>query len=139
MAVGILIGRAVGVVGNNRGHVGDLHGNHGGHGEFLRATVNYDDGDGADKDAAAVTSVAVGVDDDGSVSLSPSSPTVQGTVTATLTDPDGGVTGAIWQWAYSTTGTSNWNDISGANSRTYTVVAADVGSYLRASVSLGQL
>ena len=103
-------------------------------GEFLRATVNYDDGDGADKDAAAVTSVAVGVDDDGSVSLSSSSPTVGETVTATLTDPDGGVTGAVWQWAYSSTGTSNWNDISGAHSRTYTVVTDDLGSYLRASV-----
>ena len=103
--------------------------------KFLRATVNYDDGDGADKDAEAVTSVAVGVDDDGSVSLSPSSPTVEETVTATLTDPDGGVTGAIWQWASSTTGTSNWNDIALATSRTYTVVTGDLGSYLRASVS----
>ena len=104
-------------------------------GRFLRATVNYDDGDGSDKDAEAVTSVAVGVDDDGSVSLSPSSPTVQETVTATLTDPDGGVTGASWQWASSTTGTSNWTDIARANSRTYTVVTGDLGSYLRASVS----
>ena len=104
-------------------------------GRFLRATVNYDDGDGSDKDAEAVTSVAVGVDDDGSVSLSPSSPTLEETVTATLTDPDGGVTGAIWQWASSSTGTSNWTDIAGASSRTYTVVTGDLGNYLRASVS----
>ena len=103
--------------------------------KFLRATVNYDDGDGADKDAEAVTSVAVGVDDDGSVSLSPSSPTVEETVTATLTDPDGGVTGASWQWASSSTGTSNWSYITGANSRTYTVVTGDLGNYLRATVS----
>ena len=103
-------------------------------GRFLRATVNYDDGDGADKDAATVTSAAVGVDDDGSVSLSPSSPTVGETVTATLTDPDGGVTGAIWQWAYSSNGTSNWTDIAGATSRTYTVDTSDLGDYLRATV-----
>ena len=81
-------------------------------GQFLRATANYDDGDGADKNAAAATTLGVGVDDDGSVSLSPSSPTIGETVTATLTDPDGGVTGATWQWASSSDGTSNWTDIS---------------------------
>ena len=103
--------------------------------KFLRATANYDDGDGADKNAAAATSVGVGVDDDGSVSLSPSSPTIGETVTATLTDPDGGITGAVWQWASSSDGTSNWTDITLATSRTYTVVAGDLGNYLRASVS----
>ena len=102
--------------------------------KFLRATASYDDGDGADKTAAAATSVGVGVDDDGSVSLSPSSPTVGETVTATLTDPDRGITGAIWQWAASSDGTSNWTDIDGATSATYTVVTADLGDYLRASV-----
>ena len=104
-------------------------------GQFLRATANYDDGDGADKNAAAATTLGVGVDDDGSVSLSPSSPTIGETVTATLTDPDGGITGEIWQWASSSDGTSNWTDITLATSRTYTVVAGDLGSYLRASVS----
>ena len=103
--------------------------------KFLRATVNYDDGDGADKNAAAATTLGVGVDDDGSVSLSPSSPTVGETVTATLTDPDGGITGEIWQWASSSDGTSNWTDITLATSRTYTVVTGDLGSYLRATVS----
>ena len=103
-------------------------------GQFLRATANYDDGDGADKNAAAATTLGVGVDDDGSVSLSPSSPTVGETVTATLTDPDGGITGEIWQWASSSDGTSNWTNITLATSRTYTVVAGDLGSYLRASV-----
>ena len=104
-------------------------------GKFLRATANYDDGDGADKNAAAATTLGVGVDDDGSVSLSPSSPTIGETVTATLTDPDGGITGEIWQWASSSDGTSNWTDITLATSRTYTVVAGDLGSYLRATVS----
>ena len=103
--------------------------------KFLRATANYDDGDGADKNAAAATTLGVGVDDDGSVSLSPSSPTIGETVTATLTDPDGGITGEIWQWASSSDGTSNWTDITLATSRTYTVVAGDLGSYLRATVS----
>ena len=104
-------------------------------GYFLRATANYDDGEGADKSALGVTSAAVVEDDDGSVTLSPSSPSVGDRVTATLTDPDGGVTEAIWQWAYSSNGTSNWTDIAGATSRTYTVVSDDLGSYLQATVS----
>ena len=103
-------------------------------GNFLRATVRYDDGDGLDKSAEAVSTTVVVEDDDGVVTLSSSSPMVGETVTATLTDPDGGVTGAAWQWASSTDGRSNWTNIARANSRTYTVAAGDVGSYLRATV-----
>ena len=103
-------------------------------GNFLRATASYDDGDGLDKSAEAVSTTAVVEDDDGVVTLSSSSPMVGETVTATLTDPDGGVTGAAWQWASSTDGRSNWTNIARANSRTYTVAAGDVGSYLRATV-----
>ena len=103
-------------------------------GNFLRATASYDDGDGTDKNAEAVTTSAVVEDDDGEVTLSPTGPTVGETVTATLTDPDGGVTRATWQWASSSNGTSNWTSIAGANSATYTVAAGDLGRYLRATV-----
>ena len=41
-----------------------------------------------------ITSAAVMEDDDGSVTLTPASPEVGDTVTATLSDPDGGVMGA---------------------------------------------
>ena len=101
---------------------------------FLRATASYDDGDGPDKVADTVTTSAVVEDDDGVVTLSSPSPTVGETVTATLTDPDGGVTRATWQWATSSNGTSNWTNMSGTNSRTYTVAAGDLGKYLRATV-----
>ena len=103
-------------------------------GNFLRATASYDDGDGVDKSADAVTTSAVLEDDDGVVTLSPTGPTVGETVTATLTDPDGGVTRATWQWASSSDGTSNWTGIAGANSATYTVAAGVLGKYLRATV-----
>ena len=56
-------------------------------------------------------------------------------MTATVSDPDGGVTATTWVWASSTTGTSNWTTISGANSATYTPTAANVGSYLRATAT----
>ena len=103
-------------------------------GNFLRATARYDDGDGPDKAADAVTTAAVVEDDDGVVTLSPTGPSVGERVIATLTDPDGGVTRAFWQWASSSNGTSNWTDISGANSATYTAAAGVLGSYLRATV-----
>ena len=102
---------------------------------YLRATVLYDDAAGPGKSAEAVTAAAVTEDDDGSVTLSPASPSDGDRVTATLSDPDGGVTGAAWQWAWSSNGTSNWTDIPGATSATYTPVTADVGSYLRATVT----
>ena len=104
-------------------------------GNFLRASANYDDAAGTGKSAEAVTSAAVTEDDDGSVTLSPASPEVGDTVTATLSDPDGGVTGATWQWASSSNGTTNWIPILGTTSATYTVVEANVGNYLRATAS----
>ena len=106
-------------------------------GSFLRATAEYNDGDGPNKSAYAVTSRAVVEDDDGVVTLSTTGPSVGETVTATLSDPDGGVEGETWQWASSSDGTSNWTDIAGATSATYTVAAGDLGNFLRATVNYG--
>ena len=59
-----------------------------------------------------------------------------GTVlTATLTDPDGSLSGATWVWASSTDGSTGWTDISGAASASYTPVAGDAGKYLRATAT----
>ena len=104
-------------------------------GKYLRATVIYDDAAGPGKSAEEVTAAAVTVDDDGSVTLSETMPTAGDTVTARLSDPDGRVTGVTWTWAFSSNGTTNWRTIIGANSSTYTTVAADVRSYLRATAS----
>ena len=104
-------------------------------GDFLRATASYDDGDGTGKSADGVSSLAVVEDDDGTVTLSPTRPQVGSTVTATLRDPDGGITGTTWQWASSSNGTTGWSNLSGATSATYTVVDANVGDYLRATAN----
>ena len=80
--------------------------------------------------------ITVGVDPDspGVVSLSPSSPNVGSTITATLSDADGNIRNESWQWERSSNG-SSYTDISGATGSSYEVVPADRGKWLRATVS----
>ena len=56
-------------------------------------------------------------------------------LTASVDDPDGGVTGDTWQWASSSDGSTGWAPIAGVSSDTYTPEPADVGNYLRAMPS----
>ncbi|MEG9862142.1 MAG: hypothetical protein V6Z81_06525 [Parvularculales bacterium] len=70
----------------------------------------------------------------GSVSLSSTSPVVGTAVTATVSDPDGGVSGTTWQWQNKADGGA-WTDISDATSSSYTPVSGDVGKTLRATAT----
>ena len=77
-------------------------------------------------------------DENGVVALSKTQPRVGIAVTASLTDPDGSVSGRTWQW--SITGTSGQDatpigDIVDANLATYTPKAGDVGGTLQAKAS----
>ena len=110
-----------------------------------RVTVTVSDGKDGDggSDTAVDDTVTVivevgDVEEAGTLSLSPSSvaaiPRVGQTVTAGLTDPDGGVTGTVWRWERSA-GANAWTVISGAESDVYTPTSVDVGAYLRASVA----
>ena len=85
----------------------------------------------------AVTVTVTNVDEDGTVTLSSTTPSVGTEITAILTDLDSpdGVTGATWQWARSDASDGIFTDISGAMSASYTPVEADVGMYLRAMAS----
>ena len=74
------------------------------------------------------------VDEAGVVTFSESNIRVGSALTATLTDPDGGVTGEMWQWARSSDKTT-WTTITGATSGSYTPVLDDADNYLRATVS----
>ena len=56
-------------------------------------------------------------------------------ITATLTDPDGGVTGITWKWAVADAANGTSTDIIGATSASYTPVEADVGKFLRATAT----
>ena len=83
----------------------------------------------------SVTVAVTNVDEPGTIFVSPDTGLMAGaTLTASLTDPDGGVTGEAWRWQRSTEGTT-WTDIGGAASASYSLTTADAGMLLRAAVS----
>ncbi len=85
--------------------------------------------------ASITTAIAVtNVDEAGTVGLSSDQPQVGAELTATLADPDGSVSGVAWSWESSSDQT-NWASISGTTTASYTPVAGDVGSYLRATAA----
>ena len=114
-------------------------------GNYLQATVTYTDSDGPDNTASGVTANAVQASpttgNTGVVTLPQTQPIMGDVLTASLTDPDGGVlAGVTWQWARSPNGSTGWTNISGATSQgsvsaTYTPVGDDVGNYLQATAS----
>ncbi len=85
-------------------------------------------------DTHAVTITVTNVDDPGTLMLSSQSPVAGSALTATLTDPDGGVTGETWEWEVSPNGTDTWTAISGETSSSYTPDSDDETKYLRVSV-----
>ena len=105
-------------------------------GYHLRAKAMYTDAYGPGREAMATTTgmVTTVQDQPGTVRLSSMTPVVDAMLTATLSDPDSGVTGATWQWSKSMTMDGTFMDISGATSMSYTPMAADEGYYLRATV-----
>ena len=89
-------------------------------------------GTGPESNVASATTTS---DQAGTVTLSTVRPVVGAELTATLSDPDGGVTDVTWQWAKSLDGTTSWADIAGATSMSYTPASMDVGYYLRATAT----
>ena len=86
-------------------------------------------------DTITVTIELLNVDDPGVVTLSMMEPEVGESITATLTDNDGGVTGASWHWEKSNDGATNWETINGSTSPSYMPVMEDEDMYLRAMVN----
>ncbi|MYD66322.1 MAG: hypothetical protein F4X26_10155 [Chloroflexi bacterium] len=92
--------------------------------------------DTAVDDSINVTISLTNVEEAGSVTIA-GDLAVGATLTATVSDPDGNIGSITWQWARGASATGSFDDITNANSATYTVVPADVGMYLRASVVYG--
>ena len=80
----------------------------------------------------AVTITVTNMDEAGTVALSEPEPQLGASLTAALTDPDGGVSGVVWSWERSADRTA-WTTIGEAPSDAYTPSTADRGSYLRAT------
>ena len=97
-------------------------------------TVNALDSDNK-TGSLAVTVTVTNLDEAGAVALTVDEPVMGRPLTATLSDPDGGVLIPTWTWAWSTSSTGSFTPISSASSATYTPVPEDVGRYLKASVS----
>ena len=103
-------------------------------------TVTYrvrdDDGD---SDSVNFRITITSTDQPGSVTLRPNTPPVVGqSITATLSDRDGGVTGESWQWeskSLDTPGGLDWEDISGAVNSEYTPAIGDLRDEIRATVT----
>ena len=95
--------------------------------------------DTAIDDTIVVTITVTDVEEAGTVTLSTNQPPARAELTATLNDPDGGVTGESWQWARTTDPTDldahPWVNITNATSASYTPVDGDLDHYLQATVS----
>ena len=85
-------------------------------------------------DTITVTITVTNVDDAGTVTL-PATPQVYVEQTASVTDPDGAITGLTWQWSKSDTADGTFDDINDATSAEYTPEPADQGKYLKATAS----
>ena len=90
-------------------------------------------------DMITVTITVTNVDEPGMVTLWAGAdaltmaPQVGDTITGAVMDPDGGVTGQMWQWSRTmdTADMSSWMPITGATDAAYMVTAGDTGYYLR--------
>ena len=100
---------------------------------FYRMTVRVSDGRNI-VDLDVIVTIT-NVDEDGVVTLSPTSPVVGTQINASLTDPDHLVSTTGWSWHRSTNNNGGWTPISDATGSAYTPGNADEGNYLRATAS----
>ena len=101
--------------------------------EFDLFVVATDDGQPAASSRLSLTIRVVNIDEAGIVSLSTPGPQMGVEIRAELVDPDGGVTGASWQWLRFSG--NQESAIPGATDSSYTPTTADDGSRLQATVS----
>ena len=90
---------------------------------------------GGEMDMMEVMVTVTDMDEDGVVTLMPATAPLVGTpVTATLDDPDGGVTDITWQW-HTVELPGEPLEITGETGETYTPVDGDVGVHLQAEAT----
>ena len=84
-------------------------------------------------DSIDVSVMLTNEEEAGTLTLSSQQPQVGTPLTATLTDPDGGITNESWSWQRSLNG-SSWTSIANAGGGRYIPVDADLNHYLRVTV-----
>ena len=83
-----------------------------------------------------ITVTVTDMDEEGSVTVTPTSARVGTELTADLMDdPDSGFMVTGWQWARAAAMDGTYTDISGATSASYTVAEGDAGMYLKATAT----
>ena len=80
--------------------------------------------------SAGLTVQVTNVDEPGNADINSDSPRTGEPVTATLSDPDGGVENLRWQWQRQEG--DRWDDIADANGASYTPGTGDIGHRLQA-------
>ena len=86
-------------------------------------------------DSLTLTITVTNVDEDGVVTISGADPALNAAQTASVTDPDGNVSGVTWQWSRSSRPDIGFTDITGATNAVYTPVGADASMFLRATAT----
>ena len=90
--------------------------------------------DPAVDDTLILTINVTNLNEAGSVSVS-GNPEAGATLTASVSDPDGAVSGVGWVWSVGASPTGSFSAVSGATGAGFVVRAADVGKYLRAEAT----
>ena len=83
-------------------------------------------------DTLVLTVTVTNLNEVGNVSIS-GDPEAGTELTASLTDPDGAVSGVSWVWAVGASSSGSFTAVSGATAASFTVRAADHGKYLQAT------
>ena len=88
-----------------------------------------------DSDSINVTITVNDVEEGGKATPDWRRTQVETKVTATISDPDGSVSGVSWQWSVSDSETGTFSDISTATAANYTPAASDADKYLKATAT----
>ena len=95
---------------------------------------NTETGNPTIDDTLTLTITVTNADDAGEVAIS-GIPHIDATLTASVTDPDGSVSSITWKWARGNTANGPFTTLTGETATTYTVVAADLDKFLRATAT----
>ena len=108
------------------------------YGVTLQVTDNREElgrADPAIDDTVDVTINVNNVEEPGTVMLDPSAPQLDMQLTATLSDPDGGVTRETWQWQSAASADGPFSNIDGATAASFTPRQEELDRFLKARVS----